>query len=174
MKDQWRPQCFRTERLPPVFSLSSQPSDFVLNIHNPHETTRGGRCFGSGWHVPFSTHPGKIEWGMKTITTIYYKNWIFSGKKLTLQSTYLLQGVSVGLTKLGPFLLANAVFFTNSVVHTVLVGCKCSFPGQIRFKLSQLLADSLKYLLLCPTIRSFRDIKFHLTKNKLGFIVSKL
>ena len=111
---------------------------------------------------------------MEMITTIYYKNSIFSGKQFKLQSTYLLRGISAGLTKLGPFLLANVVFFTNSVVHTVLVDCKCLFPGQIGFKLPPPLTDSLKNFLLCPTVRSFRDFKFHLTNNKLGFIVSKL
>ena len=116
----------------------------------------------------------KIEILMKMICTIYYKNWIFSGKKLKLQSTYLPRGISAGLTKLGPFLHANAVFFTDTVVHTVLVGCKCPFTGQIEFKLPPLLAHRLKNFLLCPTIRSFRDFKFCLTNNKLGFIISKL
>ena len=91
-----------------------------------------------------------------------------------MTKAYLPRGVSAGLTKLDPFLLANVVFFTDSVLHTVLVSCKCLFPRQIRFKLPPPLADSLKNFLLCHIVRSFRDFKFRLTNNKLGLIVSKL
>lgn len=94
-------------------------------------------------------------------------------KTMKITSTYLPRGVSAALTKLGPFLLANVVFFAYSVIDTVLVGCKCLFWRQIRLKLSPPFSHILKYFILCPNIRCFRDIKFSLTNNKLGFIVNK-
>ena len=79
----------------------------------------------------------------------------------------------MALTKLGPFLVVNAVLFAYSVIDTVLVGCKYPFGRQIRLKLSPLLSHSLKYFLFYPYIRCFKDIKFSLTNKKIGFIVTK-
>jgi len=90
------------------------------------------------------------------------------------QIRYLPWRVSMALTKLGPFRLANAVFFAYSVIDTILVNYKSPFWCQIRLKLSPPLPHSLKYFLFCPNIRCFRDIKFNLTNKKLGFIVTKL
>ena len=106
--------------------------------------------------------------------TMYNRNWIYSLKQWKSQ-TYLPRRVSSGLTKLGPFLLANVVLFAYNVVDTILFGCKCPFGCQIRLKLSSLLPHSLKYFLFCPYIRCFRDIKFILTnEKKLCFIVTKI
>ena len=103
-----------------------------------------------------------------------YNNIMFNMKNnLNGKGTYLPRRVSASLAKLGPFFLANAVFLTHSVLPTVLIGCKCPFSSEVRFKLPPALVDNLKNFLLCPTVRSFKDFKFRLTNNKLGFIVSK-
>ena len=94
-------------------------------------------------------------------------------KKWKSQISYLLHRVSTALTKLGPFFLANAVHFAYSVIDTILFNCKCPFWRQIKLKLSPPLPHSVKYFLFCPYIRCFRDIKFSLTKSKLGFIITK-
>ena len=54
-------QRFLTMQLPPASSWSSQPGVFAPNIHNPHETKCGGKCYVSGWPVPFSAHHAKIK-----------------------------------------------------------------------------------------------------------------
>jgi len=60
-----------------------------------------------------------------------YNKLMFFEKQLKWQGTYLPRRVSVSLAKLGPFLLADAVFLTDSVLHTVLIGCKGPFPREV-------------------------------------------
>ena len=56
---------------------------------------------------------------------------MFFGKQLKWQGTYLPRRVSASLAKLGPFFLAYAVFLIDSVVYTVLIGCKGPFPREV-------------------------------------------
>jgi len=60
-----------------------------------------------------------------------YSKLMFFGKQLIWQGTYLPRRVSASLAKLGPFFLANAVFLTDSVLHTVLIGCKGPLPHEV-------------------------------------------
>jgi len=56
---------------------------------------------------------------------------MFFEKQLKWQGTYLPRRVSASLAKLGPFFLADAVFLTDSVLHTVLISCKGPFPCEV-------------------------------------------
>jgi len=65
------------------------------------------------------------------IARMNYNKLIFFEKQLKLQSTYLPRRVSASLAELGPFFLAYAIFLTDTVVHTVLIGCKGPFPREV-------------------------------------------
>jgi len=56
---------------------------------------------------------------------------MFVEKKLKWQGTYLSIRVSASLAELGPFFLAYVVFLIDSVIHTVLIGCKGPFPYEV-------------------------------------------
>ena len=78
-----------------------------------------------------------------------------------------------GSDKIGSTFPSNVVLFTNSVIDTILVGCKCPFRHQIRLELSLPLPHGLKYFLFRPQIRCFRDIKFNLTnKNYILLLIN--
>jgi len=60
-----------------------------------------------------------------------YNKLIFFEKQLKWKGTYLPRRVSASLAKLGPFFLADVVFLTYNVLHTVLIGCKGPFPHEV-------------------------------------------
>ena len=60
-----------------------------------------------------------------------YNNIMFFEKQLKWQGTYLPRRVSASLAKLGPLFLADVVFLTDSVLDTVLIGCKGPFPREV-------------------------------------------
>ena len=61
-----------------------------------------------------------------------YNNIMFNMKNnLNGKVTYLLRRVSASLAKLGPLFLANVVFVTDSVLNTILIGCKGPFPREV-------------------------------------------
>ncbi len=61
-----------------------------------------------------------------------YNNIMFNMKNnLNGKGTYLPRRVSASLAKLGPLFLADAVFVTDSVLDTVLIGCKGPFPREV-------------------------------------------
>ena len=93
--------------------------------------------------------------------------------KIMKMTKYLPRKVFAALTKLGSLFLTNVILFANSVIDTVLVGCKCPFRSQIRLKLSPPLPHSLKYFLCCPHIRCFRDIKFSMTNENYILLLLK-
>jgi len=73
-----------------------------------------------------------------------YNNIMLNMKNnLNGKGTYLTRRVSVSLAKLGPLFLADVVFVTDSVLDTVLIGCKGPFPREVRFKLSPSLPHGL-------------------------------
>jgi len=53
--------------LPPIISFTSPPSTFVLDNHNPHETTREGKCFVSEWPTPSFEDPMTITHNYNSI-----------------------------------------------------------------------------------------------------------
>ena len=68
---------------------------------------------------------------MFEIGRMKYNNIMLFEKQLKWQGTYLPRRVSVSLAKLGPLFLADAVFLTDSVLDTVLIGCKGPFPREV-------------------------------------------
>jgi len=68
---------------------------------------------------------------MFEIGRMKYNNIILFEKQLKCQGTYLPRRVSASLAKLGPLFLADVVFLIDSVLDTVLIGCKGSFPREV-------------------------------------------
>jgi len=60
-----------------------------------------------------------------------YNKLMFFEIQLKWQGIYLPRRVSASLAKLGPFFLADVVFLIDSVLHTVLIGCKGPFPREV-------------------------------------------
>jgi len=60
-----------------------------------------------------------------------YNKLMFFEKQLKWQGIYLPRRVSASLEKLAPFFLADVAFLTDSVLHTVLIGCKGPFPREV-------------------------------------------
>jgi len=59
---------------------------------------------------------------MFQIARMNYNKLMFFEKQIKWQGIYLPRRVSVSLARLGPFFLAYAVFLTDSVVYTILIG----------------------------------------------------
>ena len=61
-----------------------------------------------------------------------YNNIMFDMKNnLNGKGTYLPRRVYVSLEKLSPLFLTDAVLVTESVLDTVLIGCKGPFPREV-------------------------------------------
>ena len=61
-----------------------------------------------------------------------YNNIMFNMKNnLNGKGAYLPRRVSASLEKLAPFFLADVAFLTDSVLDTVLIGCKGPFPREV-------------------------------------------